>query len=494
MLCIAVAPVSRQLGKVDLLNAAPQCDLIEFRLDRLGKTPDIPELMEGVSKPILISCRRQADGGGWDDSEDERLLLLRNAIVAGPAYVELELDIAPKIPRFGKTKRVVSYTSLNQPLTGIEAIYEQCVKAQADVVKLVGPTPTLDAAWPLLAAVSKKRDVPIVGMGLGQPGLMFSLLGRKYGSPWIYAALEKGMEAYEGQSTVTELEEIYHWKDIGRDTSYLAVTGFGPTEALTVKLLNGAFSDGGMNIRCLPLDIGRSDKFSQMLDTLHVNVMLSNSRLAEKVLGIATNIEEAARVSQYSDLVVKQADGWTAYNTVWRSALKVLERSLGAASPGDRPLDKRNVFLIGSGGPARGVAYGILRRKGLLSVSAADDVEARQMAQQFNARFVPNKSLYDTLADLVIITDAAAPGERTTGLKLNPSFLRPNMTVTDLSRLPFETELLSEARLRGCKVIEPLEIYTDQLASLIKTITGQQAPESLVEKVRAEIAAAKELG
>ncbi|MFM8220135.1 MAG: hypothetical protein ACKOJF_14580, partial [Planctomycetaceae bacterium] len=51
MLCIAVAPESRRLGKVDLFNAAPQCDLIEFRLDRLGKEPDLKEMLEGISKP-----------------------------------------------------------------------------------------------------------------------------------------------------------------------------------------------------------------------------------------------------------------------------------------------------------------------------------------------------------------------------------------------------------------------------------------------------------
>src|SRR5262249_62213638 len=73
MLCIAVAPESRRLGKVDLFNAAPQCDLIEFRLDRLGKEPDLKEMMEGISKPILISCRREEDGGAWGGTEEERV-------------------------------------------------------------------------------------------------------------------------------------------------------------------------------------------------------------------------------------------------------------------------------------------------------------------------------------------------------------------------------------------------------------------------------------
>ena len=124
--------------------------------------------------------------------------LLRNTIVAEPEYVELDLDIAEKIPRFGKTKRVISYTSLNRPLAKVDDIFEQCYKARADVVKFTWPTDDLDAAWPLLAAVTQARELPVVGQGIGESGLTFSLLGRKYGSPWIYAALERGMEAYAG--------------------------------------------------------------------------------------------------------------------------------------------------------------------------------------------------------------------------------------------------------------------------------------------------------
>ena len=124
MLCIAVAPESRRLGKVDLFNAAPQCDLIEFRLDRLGKEPDLKEMMEGINKPILISCRRKADGGAWDGTEEERLVQLRTAIITGPAYVELELDVANQIPRFGNTKRVVLFDTLMEGSTPeeIEAV------------------------------------------------------------------------------------------------------------------------------------------------------------------------------------------------------------------------------------------------------------------------------------------------------------------------------------------------------------------------------------
>src|SRR5262245_30090645 len=104
MICITVTPTSRTLAKADLLNAARHGDIIELCLDHFHKEPDVKDLITAVDKPMIVSCRRQQDGGKWQGTEEERLLLLRQAIVAGPAYIELDLDVAPNVPRFGKTQ------------------------------------------------------------------------------------------------------------------------------------------------------------------------------------------------------------------------------------------------------------------------------------------------------------------------------------------------------------------------------------------------------
>ena len=59
---------------------------------------------------------------------------------------------------------------------------------------------------------------------------------------------------------------------------------------------------------------------------------------------------------------------------------------------------------------------------------------------------------------------------------LNPSLLRQGMTVMDLSEMPGESRYTQEARDRGCKVVEPAEIFADYLGSLFKSLTGQELP------------------
>jgi len=482
MICISVTPQSRKLAKADLLNASRQGDLIELCLDRLIKAPDMAELLEGINKPILVSCRTPADGGHYEGTDEQRMTLLREAIVAEPAYIELDLETAKKVPRYGTTKRVVSYTSLDKPLGKVDDIFEEAYKAKADIVKFTWPTPTLDAAWPLLAAVTQKREVPVVGMGLGRAGLTFSLLGLKYGSPWVYAALEKGMEAYEGQPTVSELDETFCKSDIDAQTKFVGIAGLGAAQFSTIKILNQAFKQFDLKHRCLPLAIGKFDNVAKMLDVLKVNAILSSPKLGEHIFPLAEKLEEASEAAHYADLLLKQPEGWTGYNSLWRSALKSLETKLGSTGKDDRPLDRKNVLVIGHGGLARTIVHGIQQRKGLISITSGKDKEAMKIAQEFGLRHVGFGNLYDTLVDVVVIADP----NLTIGHKkedFNASYFKPGMTVMDVSNLPEESAILDEAKYRGAKIVEPLNVYADQLATQFKSITGKGLPEGLVEQV-----------
>ena len=97
MICISLALESRRMALADMLTAARQCDLLEVRLDRFIKAPDVGELITTRRKPIILSCRRRQDGGEWDESEEERLVLLRQCVASKGDYVEIELDNADDI-------------------------------------------------------------------------------------------------------------------------------------------------------------------------------------------------------------------------------------------------------------------------------------------------------------------------------------------------------------------------------------------------------------
>lgn len=485
MICITVTPTSRTLAKADLLNAARQGDIVELCLDHFHKEPDVKDLISAIQKPIIVSCRRREDGGQWKGTEEERVMLLRQAIVAGPAYIELDLELAPKVPRFGNTKRVISFTRLDEPETDIDHIFYEASNAKADVVKFTWPTPTLDDAWPLLAAVSQKRILPVVGMGQGRADLTFSLLGRKYGSPWIYAALESSMEAYPGQATVFDLDETYHWRQIDSKTTFVAIAGFGRGQIATTRVLNAAFEQLEMNIRCLPIEVGDIRKLQKMLDVLKVKAVIVSGGLGKQLLPLAEHVDKHDQQSQYLNLLLKRDDGWHGYNTLWRSGLKSLETAMGGTDAGKRPLERQNVMVLGNGGIAQSMVYAINQRKGLVSVCGPNDDESRETAKTNSCRFVPFHNLYETLVDAIIIADPAVQMGSRHG-QVNGALFTSRHTVLDVGSLPLESTLLLEARERGAKVIDSTEVFAQQVNSQFKALTGKEIPPEALEKGLAE--------
>ncbi len=106
--------------------------LVELRLDYIGRSIDLGRLIKDRPTPVVITCRRKEDGGRWERTEDERRMLLRSAIAAGVEYVDLEEDAAKAIPRYGKTKRIVSIHNFEETPEDLEAIHARLSKIDAD--------------------------------------------------------------------------------------------------------------------------------------------------------------------------------------------------------------------------------------------------------------------------------------------------------------------------------------------------------------------------
>src|SRR5262249_41580128 len=149
MICVTIVQESRRLALADMLNAATLgADLIEVRLDKFEHDANLTELVAARRKPVLFSCRRPRDGGEWAGTEDERLTLLRSAVIAKADYVEVELDVADQVRPFPGCKRVVSYTNLSETPQDIDTVYEWLQSKHPDVIKITCPARTPEEAWP----------------------------------------------------------------------------------------------------------------------------------------------------------------------------------------------------------------------------------------------------------------------------------------------------------------------------------------------------------
>jgi 3-dehydroquinate dehydratase/shikimate dehydrogenase len=485
MICISIAQESRRLALADMLNASRQCDLLEVRLDRFGKAPEIGELLAHKPKPIIFSCRRPQDGGEWKGTEEERLSILRQCIANKADYVEIELDVADKIRPFPPAKRVITYTNLQETPANIAALYAEAQTKNADVVKITTLVRTPEAAWPLLQILAKPA-VPTVAVGFGKPGVMLNVLGKKIGAPWAYAALEKGMEAYPGQPTIQALREVYHYDAIGHSTRLIGVTGFGEQEYVSVGALNAALAHLGLPTRCLPLALGSVPLFRKIIDAVHLVGVIVDQEHRASLAGIASELDPAAQGTNAVDLLLPKDKNWIGYNTLRVASLAALESVVASESSVEKPLQGRMVMIVGVNPLARTMAFSIKQRGGAIILASHHREEAQRLAQALDCRHIRFEALYTTMHDVLVLCDheereskdkagAASPG-------IHAGYLKPGMTVLDLTASLRKSALLLEAEARGCKVVSPRKLLREQLARQLRLITGQDVPDELWEQ------------
>ena len=477
MICISVTPTSRTLAPADMLNASRKCDMIELCLDHFIIEPNVAELIRLVDKPVLVSCRREQDGGKWKGNETQRMTLLREAIVAGPAYVELDLDMAGNIPRFGKTKRVIAWTNLNRPLLKIDDIFAECCKAKADVVKFTWLTQDVDGAWPLLAAVTQPREVPIVGIGYGRSGVTFSLLGRKYGSPWIYAALERGMEAFADQATVWQLQGDYRCGEIDAKTRFVGIIGQGDGENIAARVFNTAFSAMEKPIRCLPLLPGDLSKFPKMLEKMKINGLIVDPAYDGDLTPLAASRDEFATASNKIDVLKQEANGWKGVCTTFAAVDKA-----GAALTGSPDWSSRgSVTVIGSSPMARGAAMFFSQKGTAVSLAGPSDNAAAVIARAIGVRHVAWNAAHDLRTDTLVLADLGMQCGLAKG-QVNPMIIREKMTVVDLTVGLRGSAFADEAQARGARYIDPTSVFAINLNLQFQQLTGRELPADAFAK------------
>jgi 3-dehydroquinate dehydratase / shikimate dehydrogenase len=472
MICISIAQASRRLVLADMLNAASQCDLLEVRLDRFGKAPEVGEMVAFKPKPVIMSCRRPRDGGLWDGSEEERLALLRQCIISKADYVEIELDVADQIRKFPPAKRVISYTNFEETPANIAEIYAQAQTKSPDIIKLTTLARTPEEAWPLVQILAR-APVPTVVVGLGKPGVMLSVLGAKIGAPWTYAALERGMEVYPGQPTVSDLENIYHYRSITRSTRLIGVTGFGERERATIAALNAVFAHLRLPARCLPLGVGNLRLFAKVIEVLKLAAAVIDAEHRQAILQIAEEREPSAARTGAADLLLYRDNKWHGVDTLIPAAVQALETAMQTRSGCEHPLAGRMVLLAGVNDLTRMMARELTQRGSVLIIADRDRASAHQLAQQLKCRFVQWEALYTTIHDVLIMC-----GED----EIHPGYLAPSMTVLDLTASLKKTPMLRAAEVRGCLVVAPRQVWLEQTALQTQLLTNKDVPRQLLSE------------
>jgi 3-dehydroquinate dehydratase/shikimate dehydrogenase len=486
-ICVVIGRTRHKMMQVEIQEAAKRgARFLELRLDYLAKAPDFKRLLAAKPCPVVATVRRVQDGGRWSGTEDERRMLLRQAIVAGFDWVDLETDVADAIRRYKDVRRVVSYHNLREMPDDLEEIHQRMCAQDADVVK-VAVRAQRPADNLRVLDLLRQAPRPTVALCLGELGMPSRLLAAKYGAPFTYAAFNKERAIAPGILSFDELRHVYRYDRINADTQVYGVVGDPVGHSLSPLIQNAALHRLGLNAVYLPFSVPRGELEPFLKDFTRFPVRGYSVTIPHKEAAAAAAVErdEAVERTQSANTLVWGEDGFRAYNTDYQAVLDSLLSNLPPSPEGLPPptLHSRTVLLLGAGGVARSVAHALHREGALVTVANRTGEKAHKLAEEVGCRTVDWAARHSVICDLLVNCTSVGMHPDVDESPIHHSFLKPGLMVFDTVYTPETTLLVKEARKRDCYVLTGVDMFVRQAALQFQLFTGAEQPLELMRGV-----------
>jgi len=492
MICVSIGRGRHRHVIAEHKHLAEQgARLVELRLDYIHQDVNIKRLLAERPTPVIITCRRARDGGKYEGSEEERLLLLRTAVAEGVEYVDLEDDVAGSIPRFGTTQRIVSLHDFRKTPDHLPALYERLAALDADVVKIATMANRPHDNLRMLRLIRDAR-VPTVGMCMGDMGTPTRILAGRFGAPFTYATFHHERALAPGQLSFKQMNEIYHYGRIDRDTSVYGVVADPIGHSLSPQIHNAAFAEAGINAVYVPFRVPREELAQFILDSRELGVRGLSVTIPHKeaVLRSLTKVDGAVRGIGAANTVVYDGEELIGYNTDYRAAMTAIEDARGGA--GKNPLEGRTALVLGAGGVAKAIAFGLKRRKADVVIAGRTVQRAAALAEKLQCRAVEWEARHSVSCNLLINCTPIGMHPNVDETPFDRHHLKPSMLVFDTVYNPENTLLLKGARSQSCRVVTGSTMFIAQAAIQFQLFTGREAPRELMREVfKRAIGAAK---
>jgi shikimate dehydrogenase len=212
-----------------------------------------------------------------------------------------------------------------------------------------------------------------------------------------------------------------------------------------------------------------------------------NGIRALNIHGVSVTLPHKVAVMDLLDQVDAAARRIGAVNTIVNEAGRLY--GFNSDSPGamaalmeKTPIDGKRVAVIGAGGAARAVAYGIKVNGGRLTIVNRSRDRGRRLADELAADCCPLTDFSGDVVDILVNTTSVGMTPYTERMPVAPAALRPGMTVMDIVYNPLETMLLKTARQKGCTVVDGLSMFIHQGAIQFERWTGKRAPVQLMKQ------------
>ncbi|MBI3837421.1 MAG: shikimate dehydrogenase [Planctomycetia bacterium] len=486
MICVSIARGRHRHVIAEHRHLVQQgAKLVELRLDYIDGEVNLKRLLADRPSPVVVTCRRERDGGKFTGTEEQRLMLLRSAIAEGVEYIDLEDDVASAIPRYGKTKRIISLHDYRKTPDDLEDIHARLTTLDPDVIKIATTANQSHDNLRMLQLIQRSK-VPTVGICMGDIGTPSRILAGRFGAPFTFATFHHERTLAPGQLSYQQMTDIYHYDRIDPQTVVFGVIGDPIGHSLSPMVHNAAFRRAGINAVYLPFRVPREhlNQFLEDAPALGIKGLSVTIPHKEAVLKKLTSMDNTmVGIGAANTLMFGERGKVVGSNTDYQAALDSLEQALMVHAGRKGTLENQTALVLGAGGAAKAIAFGMKQMGAQVVIAGRTNQRAQQLADALKCKAIEWLNRYSVQPDVLINCTPVGMHPNVDATPYDKHHLRPSMVVFDTVYNPENTLLVKDARSQSCTVVTGVEMFVRQACLQFKLFTSQEAPSELMREV-----------
>jgi shikimate dehydrogenase len=263
-------------------------------------------------------------------------------------------------------------------------------------------------------------------------------------------------------------------------TQLYGIIGNPVQHSLSPILHNIAFERMGLNAVYLAFEVKQLEEAIHGIRELSIRGVSVTLPFKTQVLPFLDRVEAVAEKIKAVNTIANQGGRLVGYNTDWRGALEALEEKVD--------LKGKKILLLGAGGAARAIGFGLKERGCQAIISNRSLDKGNELAKALGFTCMPLSSINEPKIDVIINATSVGMLPNHADSPLPKRFLKEGMVVMDIVYQPLETQLLQDAEEKGCWTIDGLEMFVRQAAAQLEIWTGQKPDiNQMKEDLRKEL-------
>lgn len=268
------------------------------------------------------------------------------------------------------------------------------------------------------------------------------------------------------------------------DATICLIIGDPVFHSLSPLMHNSAYRELGIDDRLVytaarvePANLEDAIKGIKALNIKGVSVTVPHK---EKVMKYLDEIDETAKTIKAVNTIVNKNGRLIGSNTDWTGAIEALNNSLSTDK-----LRNKKTAVLGAGGAARAIIYGLKRENAYVKIFNRTIEKAEVLAEEFG---VTSGKLSDLKKesknfDIIVNTTSLGMGKLKNSSPIAKEYVQRKHIVFDIVYNPIKTRLLKDAESVGAQVIHGSEMLLYQGVAQFQMFTGLKAPVDTMRDV-----------